>query len=79
VTHPRNAHADAPPIDDALLAIVRCPVTGERLERAGDELRTASGRTYRIEDGIAVLVPGANTAGLSESDQADGTDSTGTS
>lgn len=51
-----------PPIDDALLAVVRCPVTGERLERRGDELRTASGRSYRIVDGLAVLVPGPRSA-----------------
>lgn len=79
MTHPSKARADAPPIDDALLAIVRCPVTGERLERAGDVLKTASGRAYRIQDGIAVLVPGANTAGSAGAVQADGTDSTGTS
>jgi uncharacterized protein YbaR (Trm112 family) len=45
------------PIDDALLAVVRCPVTRERLERVGDTLRTPSGRVYRIADGLPVLVP----------------------
>ncbi len=60
--------ASSPPIDDALLAIVRCPVTGERLERHGDELRTRPGRgsgrvcVYRIVDGLAVLVPGPRSA-----------------
>lgn len=62
------------PIDDALLALVRCPVTGERLERCGDELRTASGRVYRIVDGLAVLVPGPRSAR-----QATEADSAGTS
>lgn len=48
---------DSLPIDEALLAVVRCPVTGERLVRDGDSLRTASGRVYRIVDGLPVLVP----------------------
>ena len=60
------------PVDDALLAILRCPVTGERLVRVGDELRTASGRVYPIVDGLPVLVPG-------RAGQTEGTDSTGTS
>jgi uncharacterized protein YbaR (Trm112 family) len=47
------------PVDDALLAVVRCPVTGERLVRDGNTLRTPSGRAYRIVDGLPVLVPRA--------------------
>lgn len=52
-----DQHRESLPIDDALLAVVRCPVTGERLVRDGDCLRTASGRVYRIVDGLPVLVP----------------------
>lgn len=65
----------SPPIDDALLAIVRCPVTGERLERHGDELRTRSGRggVYRIVDGLAVLVPGPRSARQATEADSDGT------
>lgn len=73
---------DAPPIDDALLAIIRCPVTGERLTRVGDELRTPSGRVYRIVDGLAVLVPARTMAAPDQGTapaQDAGTDSTGTS
>lgn len=48
-----------PPIDDALLAIVRCPLTREPLRREGDRLVTDSGRAYAIVDGLPVLVPPA--------------------
>jgi uncharacterized protein YbaR (Trm112 family) len=74
MTAPDERTGSGPPIDDALLAVVRCPVTGERLERRGDELRTASGRSYRIVDGLAVLVPGPRSAR-----QATGADSAGIS
>lgn len=47
-----------PPIDEALLRIVRCPVTQRPLERVGDELRSDAGTVYRVLDGLAVLVPG---------------------
>lgn len=74
MTLPDRRPPAQPPIDDALLAVVRCPVTGERLQRRGDELRTASGRSYRIVDGLAVLVPGPRSAR-----QATEADSAGTS
>ncbi len=57
MTAPDGSVRAEPPIDEALLAVVRCPETGEPLERHGDELRTASGRCYRIVDGLAVLIP----------------------
>lgn len=66
------------PIDDALLAVVRCPVTGERLTREGDTLRTPSGRGYRIVDGLPVLVPGRVSPAEPDAQPA-ATDSTGTS
>jgi uncharacterized protein YbaR (Trm112 family) len=47
-----------PPIDEALLRILRCPVTHRPLERVGDELRSDAGTVYRVVDGLAVLVPG---------------------
>lgn len=47
-----------PPIDEALLRIIRCPVTHRPLERVGDELRSDAGTVYRVVDGLAVLVPG---------------------
>ncbi len=59
---PAPRHA-APPIDGALLALLRCPVTGEPLERDGDRLRTPSGRAYPVVDGIAVLTPDAQATG----------------
>ncbi|MCC5824223.1 MAG: hypothetical protein LAT64_12570 [Phycisphaerales bacterium] len=50
-----------PPIDDALLAVLRCPVSGEPLRREDDRLVTGSGRAYDIVDGLPVLIPQAAT------------------
>lgn len=47
-----------PPMDEALLRILRCPVTHRPLERVGDELHSDAGTVYRVVDGLAVLVPG---------------------
>jgi hypothetical protein len=53
----------SPLLSSALLAVLRCPVTGSTLVQEGDELvATASapnGTTprYPIEDGIPVLLP----------------------
>lgn len=47
-----------PPIDEALLRIIRCPVTRMPLVRVGDELRSDAGTVYKVVDGLAVLVPG---------------------
>lgn len=65
-----------PPVDEALLAIVRCPVTGEPLRRDGDRLVSASGRSYPIVGGLPVLVPQAPGRG---DDQPAATGSAGTS
>jgi ubiquinone/menaquinone biosynthesis C-methylase UbiE len=46
----------APALDPALLQIVRCPVTGERL-RPEDARLTAGALSYRVSDGIPVLLP----------------------
>ena len=41
-----------------LLAIARCPRTGQTLRRDGGRLITADGKlAYRLEDGIPVLLP----------------------
>lgn len=43
---------------DFLLEVVRCPRTGRELRKEGDRLLTADGAlSYRIEDGIPVLLP----------------------
>lgn len=67
---------DAPPVDEALLGVLRCPVTGERLRREGDRLVTPSGRAYPIVDALPVLVP---RAGRPAGGQPAATDSEGTS
>src|SRR5215208_5119222 len=42
-------------------ALLRCPATGQRLHRKGDELRTADGtRAYSIRAGIPRLVAADN-------------------
>lgn len=56
--HHDAARGDAPPIDDALLGVVRCPVTKQPLRRDGDWLVTDAGTRYPVVDGLAVLVPG---------------------
>jgi SAM-dependent methyltransferase len=38
------------------MALLRCPVTGEELVQDGSTLRTASGRSYAVVDGVPVLV-----------------------
>lgn len=58
MAEPDTSISQNPPIDEALLRIVRCPVTHRPLERVGDELRSDAGTVYRIVDGLAVLVPG---------------------
>lgn len=58
MAEPSNSSPNDPPIDEALLRIVRCPVTHRPLERVGDELRSDAGTVYRVVDGLAVLVPG---------------------
>lgn len=46
-----------------LLSVLRCPVTGSRLEQDGDELVTVTAGAdgaklrYAIEDGIPLLLP----------------------
>jgi ubiquinone/menaquinone biosynthesis C-methylase UbiE len=40
----------------ALPAGLRCPVSGDELERAGDELTCRCGRTFPVRDGIPQLV-----------------------
>lgn len=53
----------SPLLSPALLAVLRCPITGSALVQEGDELvataSTADGSTprYPIEDGIPVLLP----------------------
>ena len=42
---------------DFLLGVVRCPRTGQKLHERGGRLVTEDGKlTYRIEDGIPVLL-----------------------
>jgi hypothetical protein len=64
--------------DRSLLALLRCPVTGEPLAREADALVTPSGRRYPVVDGLPILTPGAaRTPG--SSDQPAGTGSAGAS
>lgn len=49
---------DSPTDLDFLLGVVQCPRTGQKLHGAGDRLVTADGKiSYRIENGIPVLLP----------------------
>ena len=71
MAEPGDLSQQDPPIDDALLRIIRCPVTHRPLQRVGDELRTDAGTVYRIVDGLAVLVPGrAYSVGTGSTDTA---------
>ncbi len=43
---------------EALLEVVRCPRSGQRLHAEGARLVTQDGSlSYRVEDGIPVLLP----------------------
>lgn len=62
--------------DQALLAILRCPVTREPLARDADAFVTPSGRRYPVVDALPILTPGA---GRQPGQPAAGTDSAGAS
>lgn len=65
--------------DQALLAILRCPVTRDPLTRDAEGFVTPSGRRYPIVDGLPILTPGAaRVAGRADQPPA-GTDSAGAS
>lgn len=50
--------AAAPALRPEVLALLRCPETGQRLKLEGSELVSADGaRRYPIRDGLPVLVP----------------------
>ena len=47
----------APLLDAEFVALLRCPASGEPLVLEGDRLVCkASGKAYRIEDGIPILL-----------------------